>query len=73
MKRPEVELVHVPISVNEDELARAIVKITLHGIVEGAIVHNLVRNRLLPHPDLHVFGIDQMTLVLLSRHWDVDG
>ena len=39
----EVELVHVPVSINEDELARAIaiVEITLHGIVEGAIVHYL--------------------------------
>ena len=71
----ELELVDVPVSINEDELARAIafVEITLHGIVEGAIVHYLALNRLLPHPDLHVFGIDQMALVLLSGHWDVDG
>ena len=71
----EVELVHVSVSINEDELARAIafVEITLHGIVEGAIVHYLALNRLLPHPDLHVFGIDQMALVLLSGHWDIDG
>ena len=71
----EVELVHVPVSINEDELARAItfVEITLHGIVEGAIVHYLALNRLLPHPDLHVFGIDQMAPVLLSGHWNVDG
>jgi hypothetical protein len=41
VKRLEVELVHVPVSINEDELARAIVEITLHGIVEGAIVHYL--------------------------------
>ena len=75
MELEEIELVHIPVSVNEDELARAraIVEITLHSIVEGAIVHDLVRYRLLPHPDLHVFSIDQMALMLLSWHWDVDG
>jgi hypothetical protein len=36
-------------------------------------VHDLPLNRLLPHPDLHVFRIDQVALVLLSRHWDVNG
>ena len=43
MELEEIELVHIPVSVNEDELARAraIVEITLHGIVEGAIVHYL--------------------------------
>jgi hypothetical protein len=69
----ELELVDVPVSINEDELARAIVKITLHCSVEWAIVHDLILNRLLPHPNLHVFRIDQVALVLLSGHWDVNG
>ena len=69
----ELELVDVPVSINEDELAWAIVKISLHCIVEWAILHDLILNRLLPHPDLHVFRIDQVALVLLSGHWDVDG
>ena len=69
----ELELVDVPVSIHEDKLARSIVKITLHCSVKGAIEHDLILNRLLPHPDLHVFRIDQVALVLLSGHWDVDG
>ena len=71
VKLKELELVHIPVSVNEDELA--LINFTLHGIIKGPIVHYLPLNRLLPHPDLHVFRIHQVALVLLPWHWDIDG
>ena len=71
VKLKEHELVHVPISVNEDELA--LINISLNGIIVGAVVHDLPLNRLLPHPDLHVVLINQVALVLLPGHWDIDG